>query len=173
MYNVTAKSHIGPVGYVIRVVIDESEVDKFLAKGILYEAQRIAASKAVKALGGGKRASLVYNDEAREAVESALAEVFGDSAEVVCSEHVKGSTVAKKFAQARGMLADKLAGRAWDLSAQAGISVTLSQGEVEEILAEIAERAGFDGDIHDEDGDYTTEFLVAIDNRIKALAKSL
>jgi hypothetical protein len=153
MYNVTAKSHIGPVDYTIVLDIDEANVVSTLAKGVLYDAQRIAASKAVKALGGGKRANLVYNDEAREAVESALRKVFGESAEVECSEHVKGATVTKKFAQARDLLTEKVASGA--------------------DIGEIAERAGFDGDIHDEDGDYTTEFLVAIDNRIKALAKSL
>jgi adenylyl- and sulfurtransferase ThiI len=104
-YKVTATSHIACVAYTITTEIPADKVEELLADGVLYNAQRAAASKAVKALGGGKRADIVYNAEARDAVQTALEEVFGD-AEISTREHVKGAKAEIKFAQARKILSN-------------------------------------------------------------------
>jgi hypothetical protein len=103
-YTVTATSHIGPVKYTIVTTIEADDVAKFLAKGVLYEGQRIGASKAVKALGGGKRGEIPFSDEAEAAVHTALLEVFGDSAEITTSEYVKAEKAPRKFVRANAIL---------------------------------------------------------------------
>jgi hypothetical protein len=136
-YKVSATSHIACVAYTITTVVPADKVTELLADGVLYNAQRAAASKAVKALGGGRRADIVYNDEAREAVQSALEDVFGD-AEITTREHVKGSKVEIKFAQARKILAN-------------------NKGKEQKV----ADKVGFDGELF-EGGDFAPEFLAAI-----------
>ena len=104
-YTVTAVSHIGPVRYSITLDINgDDDVKKFLAKGVLYEGQRIGASKAVKALGGGKRSDIPFSQEACDEVQIALQEVFGDSAEISTREYVKQPKADTKFVRAHAIL---------------------------------------------------------------------
>ena len=150
-YKVSATSHIACVKFTINTEIASDQVAEVLADGVLYNTQRAAASKAVKALGGGKRSEIPFSSADELAVREALEALFPD-ADIVTGEYIKGgSTPAKKFAQARSMLAEK-------------------KGQEDEI----AERAGFAGDIFDEEtGDYTTEFLVAVEARMKKLAAAI
>lgn len=101
-YTVTATSHIGPVKYTIVTTIVGADVPKFLAKGVLYEGQRIGASKAMKGLG--KRGEVPFSDEVEASVHAALLEVFGDSAEVTTSEYVKAEKAPRKFVRANATL---------------------------------------------------------------------
>jgi hypothetical protein len=101
-YTVTATSHIGPVKYTIVTTIAGDDVPKFLAKGVLYEGQRIGASKAMKGLG--KRGEVPFSDEVEASVHTALLEVFGDSAEITTSEYVKAEKAPRKFVRANAIL---------------------------------------------------------------------
>jgi len=137
-YKVSASSHIACVAYTITTVIPADKVVELLADGVLYNAQRAAASKAVKNLGGGKRADIVYDVTARAAVQAALEDVFGEDAEIVTSEHVKGSKAEIKFAQARKILSN-------------------NKGKE----SKVAEKVGFEGALFD-GGDFSSDFLAAI-----------
>ena len=146
-YKVSATSHIACVKFTITTVIGGKNVADVLADGVLYNTQRAAASKAVKAMGGGKRAEIAYSEENRQIIADALKSLFPD-ADIETSEYIKGASApAKKFAYVRSLLADK-------------------KGQE----VEIADRAGFAGDIFDATGDYTSEFLAAVEARVKKLA---
>jgi hypothetical protein len=124
-YTVTATSHIGPVKYTITTdIAGESEVKKFLAKGVLYEGQRIAASKAMKGLG--KRGEIHFSDEVEAAVHASLLEVFGDDAVVETSEYVKAAKADVKFVRAHAILD----------------AIEMSGGDVDKL----ANKVGFTGD---------------------------
>jgi len=101
-YTVTATSHIGPVKYSITTTIEADKVESTLAKGVLYDGQRIAASKAMKGLG--KRGEISFSDEVEAAVHASLLEVFGDSAEITTSEYVKTAKADVKFVRAHAIL---------------------------------------------------------------------
>lgn len=142
-YKVSATSHIACVKFTIHVEIDEDKVRDVLADGVLYNTQRAAASKAVKAMGGGKRSEIPFTEKNRQIIADALASIFPD-AEIETSEYIKGGTAPeKKFAQARKSL---------DKSKKRGA------------LSKAANQVGFDGELFDaETGDYSQEFLVAVD----------
>ena len=145
-YKVSATSHIACVKFTINTEIASDQVAEVLADGVLYNTQRAAASKAVKALGGGKRSEIPFTAKAEAAVREALENLFPD-ADIETSEYIKGGTAPeKKFAQARKSL---------DKSKKRGS------------LDKAAKQVGFDGEMFDEvTGDYSQEFLVAVDEWI-------
>ena len=140
-YKVTASLHIACEAFTITTEISEDNVLDVLADGVLYNTQRAAASKAVKALGGGKRSEIPFTEKARQIVADALEELF-EGASIETREYIKGgSAPEKKFAAARKMLANKKG--------------------CEQVVADFI---GFDGDLFDQvTGDFANEFLVAVD----------